>query len=498
MQARPVSSSKPGALSQDAVDPRAPECPDIARCISVLIPVFNEEEYVTAILERVLAAPLPAGFTLDMIVVDDGSSDSSFDLIEEFCQVHPQVARCASHSRNLGKGAAVRTAVELARGEYCILQDSDLEYNPQDYMALLQPLIDGAADVVYGSRFASSNRRRVLYFWHEVANRFLTTLCNIAADLNLTDVETCYKAFRTPLLRSIPLRSNRFGFDPEITIKVAKRQARVYEVPITYEGRTYAEGKKIGMGDAFTILGVILRYWLTSDLYKDPGAEILDAFAIAPRFNAWMASVIQPLLGDSVLEIGAGMGNLTRHLARRRKRYIASDIDLEHLSRLATRLRHLVQVEVRICDLTVPENFESLRDAVDTVVCLNVLEHVSDDLAALGNMARALRSGGRLIVLVPHGQNLFGSLDEVLGHFRRYSHQQLRQCLSNAGFECEQILNFNRVSRPAWYINSRILRRSRISRLQMSIFDRMVWLWRRLDRWLPWPPTSIIAIARKP
>jgi len=311
-------------------------------------------------------------------------------------------------------------------------------------------------------------------------------------------VETCYKAFRTPLLKSIPLRSDRFGFDPEITIKVSKRQARIYEVPITYEGRTYEEGKKIGISDAFAVLGAILRYWISSDLYTESGAEILDAFAVAPRFNAWMAGVIQPFLGERVLEIGAGMGNLTRHLARRRKRYIATDIDQEHLSRLAARLRHLVHVEVRICNLTSAVDFGPLREAMDTVVCLNVLEHVEDDLSAVRNMASALESGGRVIVLVPHGQNLFGSLDVVLGHVRRYSHQQLRECLVRAGLQCEQILDFNRVSRPAWYMNSRIFKRSRISRFQLHLFDHTVWLWRRLDRWLPWPPTSIIAIARKP
>jgi SAM-dependent methyltransferase len=497
MLARQVSP--PGKEPNDAtadVPPPASAVP--GHRISILIPVFNEEEYIEAILERVLAARLPTGFTHQMIVVDDGSTDASFDLIQEFCQAHPEIAQCARHARNQGKGAAIRTALALAQGEYCIVQDADLEYNPQEYEAMFQPLIDGVADVVYGSRFASSTRRRVLYFWHEVANRFLTTLCNVAADLNLTDVETCYKAFRTALLRSIPLRSDRFGFDPEITIKVAKRQARIYEIPITYEGRTYEEGKKIGVSDAFAVLGAILRYWITSDLYTDSGAEILDAFAVAPRFNAWMAAVIQPFLGQRVLEIGAGMGNLTRHLARRRKRYIATDIDAEHLSRLAARLRHLVHVEVRICDLTVAGDFEPLRDAVDTVVCLNVLEHVADDLAALRNMAQTLQSGGRLIVLVPHGQSLFGSLDVVLGHVRRYSHQQLQERLEHAGLQCEQILNFNRVSRPAWYLNSRIFKSSRISRLQLHMFDRTVWLWRRLDRWLPWPPTSIIAIARKP
>src|SRR5262249_7717453 len=151
-------------------------------------------------------------------------------------------------------------------------------------------------------------RRRVLYFWHTVANKLLTTLCNIASDLNLTDMETGYKAFRTSLLKTVPIRSNRFGIEPELTIKLARRQVRFYEVPISYEGRTYEDGKKIGLRDAVQAVFVILGTWLTSDLYREPGAEILDAFSVAPRFNRWMADTVKPFVGTRVLEIGAGMG----------------------------------------------------------------------------------------------------------------------------------------------------------------------------------------------
>ena len=206
--------------------------------LSILMPVYNEEEYVGTMLERVVAAPLPAGFEREIIVVDDGSTDDSAAVVESVMRKHPGLIRLVRFERNRGKGAAVRRALEEARGEFSIVQDADLEYNPREYGRILEPLVDDVADAVYGSRFASSSRRRVLYFWHAVANRVLTTLCNMAADLNLTDVETCYKAFRTSLVKSIPIRSDRFGIEPEITIKLAKRQARIYEVPISYEGRT--------------------------------------------------------------------------------------------------------------------------------------------------------------------------------------------------------------------------------------------------------------------
>jgi SAM-dependent methyltransferase len=465
--------------------------------LSILVPVYNEEEYVGTILERVAAAPLGPGFEREIIVVDDGSTDDSAAAVESVAQRHPGLIRLVRFERNRGKGAAVRRALEEARGEFAIIQDADLEYNPREYGRILEPLVDGVADAVFGSRFASSSRRRVLYFWHAVANHFLTTLCNMAADLNLTDVETCYKAFRTSLAKTIPIRSNRFGIEPEITIKLAKRQARIYEVPISYEGRTYEDGKKIGIRDAFAAVFVILRCWLSRDLYTEPGAEVLDEFAATPRFNRWMADTIAPFVGRRVLEIGAGMGNLSRQLAPRRERYIATDVDAEHLRRLRTRLHHRPNLETAVCDLANPEHFRALAGAVDTVLCLNVLEHVADDRAALGHIAMALEPGGRAILLVPNGPELFGRLDAVLGHHRRYTRRELEEKIRAAGLEVERVIGFNRASRPGWLLKSRLLRRPRIGRWSLAVFERFVWLWRRIDPWLPWGPTSLIAVARK-
>jgi SAM-dependent methyltransferase len=351
---------------------------------------------------------------------------------------------------------------------------------------------------VYGSRFAIAKRRRVLYLWHSVANHILTAMCNVVSDLNLSDIMTGYKAFRTSLLKTIPIRSNRFGIEPELTIKVARRYAETHEVPVSYDGRTYEDGKKIRFKDAVAVAWAIFRFGLISDLYKDPGAEILDAFSATSRFNLWMADTIRPFVGKRVLEIGAGMGNLTRYLSRRRERYAATDIDPEHLVRLRNRLRHRPKLETAVLDLARPEDFQPFSNSMDTVICLNVLEHLKDDLACLRNIHGALEPGGRAIILVPEGQNLFGQVDVVLGHQRRYSSDQLRARLEEAGFSVERILNFNRISRPAWFLNSRILQRSRLGRFQLKLFDKTVWLWRRIDRFIPWGPTSIIAIATKP
>jgi glycosyltransferase involved in cell wall biosynthesis len=464
--------------------------------VSILMPLFNEEEYVGTILERVIQAPLPAGLEREIIVVDDGSTDDSAEIAAEMSARYPGLIQLFRFEQNRGKGAAIREAVEHASGDYCLIQDSDLEYNPADYLDLLQPLVDGVADVVYGSRFAIAKRRRVLYLWHSVANHILTAMCNVVSDLNLSDIMTGYKAFRTPLLKSIPIRSNRFGVEPELTIKIARRYAETHEVPVSYDGRTYEDGKKIRFKDAVQIAWAILRFGLVSDLYKDPGAEILDAFSATSHFNLWMADTIRPFVGKRVLEIGAGMGNLTRHLSRRRERYVATDIDAEHLARLRNRLRHRPKLESAVLDLSQAADFQPFSNSMDTVICLNVLEHLEDDLACLRNIHSALQPGGRAIILVPEGQSLFGQIDVVLGHYRRYSREQLRARLQEAGFSVEQILNFNRISRPAWFLNSRILQRSRLGRFQLKLFDKMVWFWRRADRFIPWGPTSIIAIAR--
>jgi 2-polyprenyl-3-methyl-5-hydroxy-6-metoxy-1,4-benzoquinol methylase len=264
-----------------------------------------------------------------------------------------------------------------------------------------------------------TGERRVLYFWHALANHVLTTVSNAYADLNLTDMETCYKAFRMPLVKSIPLRSQRFGIEPELTIKLAKRQARIFEVPISYYGRTYAEGKKIGLKDAIQAMGVILRYGLSRDIYVDNDAAILDAMAQTPRFNKWMADTIKPYCGSKVLEIGAGIGNLTAQLLRGRRKYTAADINPEHMARLRTRFSYRPTLAVREANLEKPADFLEFKDGFDTVVCLNVLEHVPDDRTALQNILSSLEPGGRAIILVPEGMSVYGTLDKVLGHCRR-------------------------------------------------------------------------------
>jgi glycosyltransferase involved in cell wall biosynthesis len=247
--------------------------------LSIVMPVYNERRTLHAVIERVLAVPLDT----ELICVDDGSSDGSREILSELQTRHSNL-RVLLQPKNMGKGAALRRGIQEATGDFVIIQDADLEYDPADYPSLLDPLIQGKADVVYGSRFLGSRPHRVLYFWHSVGNRLLTLLSNCLTNINLSDMETCYKVFRREIIQAIPIEENRFGFEPEITVKVAKRHLRIYEVGISYWGRTYEEGKKIGWKDGFRALWCLLKYSIT-----EPVAALKSAPATEPA-----QEIVQP------------------------------------------------------------------------------------------------------------------------------------------------------------------------------------------------------------
>ncbi len=230
--------------------------------LSIVIPAYNEERTIHLILDKVRQVTMPAGWQKEIIIVNDCSKDNTEGAIKKYMGEHPDFPmRYIAHEVNKGKGAALHTGIAFASGDYTIIQDADLEYDPEEYKILLIPVMKGFADVVYGSRFMGGNPHRILFFWHSIGNKFLTRISNIFTNLNLTDMETCYKLFRSDIIKSLPLQEKRFGFEPEVTARISRvKDVRIYEVGISYYGRTYAEGKKIGWRDGVRAIYCILKY----------------------------------------------------------------------------------------------------------------------------------------------------------------------------------------------------------------------------------------------
>src|SRR5947209_11715193 len=464
--------------------------------LSILMPVYNERTVVERCISLVLAASLPETMERELLIVDDCSTDGTWDILQRLARTFPQIHLCR-HERNSGKGAAVRTAIYQASGDFSLIQDADLEYDPAEYPRMLRPLLDGHADAVFGSRYMAGEQSRVLPFWHTMINKGLTLVSNMFCNLNLTDMETCYKVFRTDLLKSIPIRSDRFGFEPEVVMKSAKRRLRIYEVPISYHGRTYEEGKKIGWKDGLKALGVILKFWLIDDLYTAPyGRGVLNNLTGTPQYLSWLARKLRPHIGDTVLEVGAGIGNISSRLMSRRLLYVASEKDPLHLHTLHNRFLRTPNVVVQRIDPESAEDLSGLEGCFDTVLCINVLEYLTDPLRSLESLRRTLHPSGVLVALAPQGPGLFGSVDRSLGHLRRYSVAQARETLEAAGFAVEKIYQFNKAGTLPWWAYSRIVRSRSINKPVLKVFDKTVWLWRRIEGLLPWSGLSLIVVAR--
>jgi glycosyltransferase involved in cell wall biosynthesis len=465
--------------------------------LSILMPVYNERTVVERCIAQVLTAPLPEQMERELIIVDDLSTDGTWAILERLAGAHPEI-RLFRHEVNRGKGAAVRTAIQHAAGDFSIIQDADLEYDPSEYPILIRPLLDGRADAVFGSRYLAGGQTRVLLFWHSMINKALTTISNMFCNLNLTDMETCYKIFRTDLLKSIPIRSDRFGFEPEIVMKSAKRKLRIYEVPISYHGRTYEEGKKIGWKDGIKAMGLVLKFWLIDDLYVTLyGRAFLNNLTGTPQYLSWLARVLRPFVGDTVLEVGAGIGNISSRLMGRRLLYVAAEKDPLYLHALNNRFLRTPNVTVREMDPGRPSDFEEFAETFDTVLCVNVLEYVENPAATISVLYHTLKPGGALVVLVPQGHGLFGSLDRAMGHKRRFQRNEAVRLLQDAGMKVERIRSLNKVSAPSWWLYSRVLGTSHINKFALKVFDKTVWIWRRIDPVLPWRGLSLILVARK-
>ena len=461
--------------------------------LSVVMPVYNESKTIREIVRRVLDVPIEK----ELLIVDDGSTDGTRDILRELDG--KDGIRVFLQPVNQGKGAAVSVGFRHAEGDVVVVQDADLEYDPNEYPRLLAPIADGHADVVYGSRFLGGGARRVLYFWHTVGNRFLTLASNMFTNLNLTDMETCYKMFRREVVQSMRIESSRFGIEPEITAKVARRGYRIFEVPISYYGRTYEEGKKIGWKDAVSAIWTIVKH--STREAEDPrnvGHVTLARMGKLEPYNRWLADRFRGAVGQRVLEIGAGFGNMTRQLVGR-ELVVASDLDPVALEYLRGTFRD--EPGVRVASYRFPlsggERDEIRSLGIDTVVCLNVLEHIEDDAGTLADFYAMLPPGGRMVLVVPALAKLYGTLDEHLHHFRRYEKDELSEKVRAAGFTLEDCRFLNRPGILGWYVNGKILKRRVLPSGQLAAFRLMLPLLRREETTPPPTGMSLLAIGRK-
>jgi glycosyltransferase involved in cell wall biosynthesis len=454
--------------------------------LSIIIPVYNEIFTIAEILRRVRAVPLEK----EIIVVDDCSTDGSRRFLERLDDPNIKVVL---QPRNGGKGAAVRAAVQHITGDVVVVQDADLEYDPQELPRLMGFIERNEADAVYGSRFLGT--RRSFMFTHYVGNVALNLLTNILFNTCLTDMETCYKLLKAPIFKTLDLKSNGFDIEPEITAKIILSGHRIVEAPITYVGRDYAEGKKIRWTDGFAAIGALL-YWR---LFGPERVEdTLDRLESADVYNAWVASWFAADVGQKVLEVGAGLGTVARYFVNRQALHLV-DIDDRYVANLKRKFQYVEHVKVIQQDFAAPDAVKALAGIeLDTVVMSNVLEHFEDDEHVLRQCHSVLPPGGNLVLILPAHQSLFGTLDVSVGHFRRYDHETLTPRLEKLGFEVTRHQYHNWLGALGWYFTGRIVKSKRISRFSIGGFQFVMPLARALDRWIPLSfGQSVVVIARK-
>jgi glycosyltransferase involved in cell wall biosynthesis len=459
------------------------------------MPVYNEARTLRTIVARVLASPVQ--LPMELICVDDGSRDGSPEILEALAATDPRI-RVIRQPHNMGKGRAIRTAIEHMRGDIGLIQDADLEYDPADYPALVAPILEGKADAVFGSRFAAAGQRKILLYWHGVANHVLTWMTNVLNDINLTDMETCYKAVRADVLKQTPLRSDRFGIEPELTTKLAQWNIRLYEVPISYHGRSVAEGKKIGWKDAISAVWTLFNYRFIDDRFTThDGYYVLQSMRRARGLNRWILEQFREFIGQRVLEAGCGIGNFTELLLDR-ERLVCVDNDPLYVEMANWRLGHLENVRTLKRDLSESSAYEDLKaERIDTIVCLNVLEHIAPDEQVLRAYYDLLEPGGHAIILVPAHMWLYGPCDVALGHVRRYTNLELHTKMQAAGFEVVMMEEFNRLGVPGWYLNKQLGRRD-LNPRQMRLFEFLLPVAKGMEALKLGRGLSLIGVGRKP
>lgn len=452
--------------------------------LSIIIPVYNEVNTVLEVVRLVQKEP----HKKEIIIVDDCSSDGTREFLKEITDPNIKII---FNDRNRGKGYCVREGIKQVSGDIVIIQDADLEYYPDEYGHLIEKIVEGKADVVYGSRFLGSHR--VFHFYHYLGNALLNIIANIMLDANLTDLMTCYKAFRTPLIKDLTLKANRFGIETEITVEAFKRRYRVYEVPISYNGRTYDEGKKIRWTDFFRCIAWLLRSMARG---IDVGEDTLLRIRLLHNNTAWVFNKLKPYVGNKILELGSGIGTFSKYLAQDQKEVTLLDINEQYTAYLQDRFIGNKHVKVIRADAG---NLEEILgdEHFDTVVALNILEHIEDDTKALAAIKNHLTDNGCFTILVPAHQVLFSPFDEKISHYRRYSKKELCGKLERCGLRVEKVEYMDFLGAIGWFVNFKILRKKRIPTMTTRLFDLFIPAIAFLEKYIKFPfGISLFCVAR--
>jgi SAM-dependent methyltransferase len=483
--------------------------------LSVVVPFHNELRALPTVIQRLLAVDFAAlGVETELIFVDDGSTDAGRSLFDPLPRDDIQLI---VHERNQGKGAAVRTGLEAATGDILCIQDADLGYDPADLPELVQPILDGEFEVVYGSRFKGSAAG--LPYIHRVANRLLNATVNMLFNRYLSDVYTGYKVFTRKALESLTLTAKTFTVEMELTAHFWRKGLVIYEVPLSYRACTHSQGKQLDLSDGLRAAGAVLRYRFRSppravgplsprapdapgalDAAKDSMGTIhtlgLEDLGAAVRYRRYQFELIEPHLGDSVLEVGAGLGDFAAQLTGR-TRLVVADSDPFCLWLLRARLGSRPEVEVRALDLLGEVRVDP---PVDSVVAINLLEHLEEDVRALKAMGSTVVAGGNVVLLVPGYPSLYGEFDRAVGHVRRYTPAALRQAVEAAGLQVTMLKPVNLLGGVAWWAAVRMGGRARPTPTLVKLYDRVIVpLVRASERRFD-PPfgQSVICVARVP
>ncbi|MCR4415183.1 MAG: glycosyltransferase [Thermoguttaceae bacterium] len=430
----------------------------VFRKLSVLMPVYNERWTLAEVVARVLRSPVP--LELELVIVDDGSDDGSWDVIQDLAGRDSRI-KSVRHAKNRGKGAAVRTAIESMTGDVAVIQDADLEYDPAEFPRLLEPILEGKADAVFGSRFLGETRR-ALRFWHALANKALTLVSNALTNLSLTDMETCYKMVRADVLRRLRLDAETFTIEPELTCRLAQWGARVYEVPISYAGRTYEDGKKIRPWDGMRAIGALLRARFISPRFtRDPRHDALARQSRDCRAHAWLAKAIALHLGRHVLHVGAGIGALSRFFANRPS-LVLVEPDPACRAILRGRFAHWAHVRIDEGQFPTPAGRAWPWDeSIDTIVCSELPKGLPTGSDFSQWCYEALPPGGRCVIV------------SLPGHCTRHL-ADLGAALAAAGFDVTHQQTFGR----------------------LAVFGGPLGRW--IERWLPVRKAGLIVVGQKP